>query len=448
MILLRKRYLYLPLTIILSYLLSITTSSCEKATIILGSDFSPNTPTTLAFVDTSTVHISTVYVDSFITSEPSALLIGNYIDPLFGAISCRSFMQFGLPATPTMIPIGSVYDSTEIIVRFNKKYFYGDSTKPFTVRVNQLAAPITLQPSQPFFYNIDSCLYNPATAVLGSTTIYSLRPSVLDSISINLNGDSTGRDLFNKFVTGAPEIINEANFLNYFKGVAISGSSSNGMIGGFSDTVEMRLHYRAPGGSQYTYVSFNIYSPVTQFNNITVNRTGTAIAGLNSVTKELPSSATNNAGYDQFLTGSMVKLSFPYLRNLLLLPNFVKIVKAVLLIKPVPRTYQGIYVLPPQLQLAQTNSTNTIGAYLPGNPTGDLFIDYLNGTGTAYSYDITGYLQNLIAIPDNSDNAINGYGLLALAPTPTNVVNRIAIGDIQQTQNYSTQVQIYYAAVQ
>jgi hypothetical protein len=445
--LMRKRYLYLTLSIILSYLLSISVTSCEKATINIGSDFVTNSPTTLVYVDSLTTHISTVYVDSFVTSAPAALLIGNYVDPLFGAISCRSFMQVGLPITgPTSIPSGSVYDSTEVVLKFKKTY-YGDTTKPYTVTVNQLASPVTLPPNQTFFYNKDSLNYNSTPAVLGSTQLPGIRPAILDTIAITLNGDSTGENLYNKYVTGAIEIQNNPQFLNYFKGLAISGSSSNSLVAGFSDTVEIRLHYHTPSvANTYTYLSFKMINPLNEFNNITVNRTGTAIAGLNIVNRELPSSATGNAGYDQYITGSMVKISFPYLNNLLQLPNFVKIIKAVLLVKPVRNSFSQIYQLPPQLTLFQTDINNGIGSPISGGQTGNLFIDGLAGFGTAYTYDLTSYLQYLMQVQGNNNN--NGYGLLLLPPNETDILNRVVVGDIMQTQNYTSQVQIYYAAVQ
>jgi hypothetical protein len=445
MILMRKRILYLPLTIILSCLLSISISSCQKATINIGNDFIATTPTTLGFTDTLTVHISTVNVDSFITSAPAALLIGNYQDPLFGSVSCRSFLQVGLPVVGS-IPPGSVYDSTEIILKFNKKYYYGDTTKSYIVTVNQLASPISFPGNQGLFYNKDTLAYNPGTLVLGSTQLLGIRPAILDTIAITLNGDSTGRNLFNKFISGATEIQNNGQFINYFKGLAISGNSSNSLVGAFSDTVEMRLHYHAPGGSNYSYLSFSFINPLNEFNNISSNRTGTAIAALSSTNKELPSSATGNAGYDQYITGSMVKISFPYLQNLLLLKNFVKIVKAELLVKPVKNSFNLIYQLPPQLTLAQTDITNVIGQDIPGGQNGNLYIDYLAGTATGYTYDLTGYLQNQILLPDQ--NNVYGYGLLLLPPNQADILNRIVVGDGKQQQYYTTQVQIYYAAVQ
>jgi hypothetical protein len=443
----RKRYLYLTLLIFFSYLLSISITSCEKATINIGSNFVTNSPTTLVFTDSLTTHISTVNVDSFVTSAPATLLIGNYIDPLFGAISCRSFMQIGLPESgPTSIPSGSVYDSTEVVLKFKKAY-YGDTTKPYIITVNQLASPVALPPNQTFFFNKDTLSYNPTPAVLGSTLLPGIRPAILDTIAITLNGDSTGKDIYNKYVTGAVEIQTNPQFLNYFKGLAISGNNSNSLVGSFNDTVEIRLHYHTPGvANTYTYLSFKMINGLNEFNNITINRTGTAIAGLNATNRELPSSATGNAGYDQYITGSMVKISFPYLRNLLLLTNFVKIVKAVLLVKPVKNSFNQIYQLPPQLTLLQTDINNGLGNPLAGAQTGNLFIDGLSGFGTAYTYDLTSYLQTLIQIPDN--NNTSGYGLLLLPPNETDVLNRVVVGDIMQTQNYTTEVQIYYAAVQ
>jgi hypothetical protein len=66
--------------------------------------------------------------------------------------------------------------------------------------------------------------------------------------------------------------------------------------------------------------------------------------------------------------------------------------------------------------------------------------------GTAYTYDLTAYLQNLMPLSGNNDSY--GYGLLLLPPNQTSILNRIVVGDMTQPQNYTTEVQIYYAAVQ
>lgn len=434
----RKRYLYLSLTLFLSYLLSISVSSCEKATINIGSDFVTNSPTTLVYTDTVTTHIATIYVDSFVTSAPNTLLVGNYVDPEFGSVASRSFVQLGLPAN-AIIPPGSVYDSIEIVLKFKKSY-YGDTTRPYTVTINQLSAPIVLPPTQSSFYNKDSCSYDPT--VLGSTQLPNIRPATLDTIAITLRGDSIGRDLFTKFTTGAPEIQNNGLFVNYFKGLMISGNSSNSLVTNLGDSVEMRLHYHTPGiTATYTYLAFDMINQPYEFNNIMINRTGSAIASLGPTNKELASSSTGNAGYGQYVTGSMVKISFPYLRNVLQLPNYIKIVKAILLVKPVKNSFSQLYQLPTEMTLSATDGLNQIGQLVSE---GSLFTDGLTGSGTGYTYDVTNYLLQQIQVPDNSSN----YGLLLLPTNETQVFNRIVVGDARQPLNYTTEVQIYYAAVQ
>ena len=84
--------------------------------------------------------------------------------------------------------------------------------------------------------------------------------------------------------------------------------------------------------------------------------------------------------------------------------------KADLVIKPVSGTYSPTYALPPAINLALSNEANDIGTQLPYG-SGNLNIDYLYGTNTNYSYDITAYIQNALN-QGATNNAKNGLILI------------------------------------
>ncbi len=415
--------------------------SCEKQNIDFGSSFIDNTITNLVLVDTSTVEVSTVYVDSFVSSNANAILAGKYRDEQFGKISSQSFLQLGLPSSTAYdIPNGSYFDSLEIILRPNKTY-YGDTLSPYNIEIHQLDAPITYATNQNAFFNINSRSYNPTP--LGSGNFF-LKPAVTDTFAIRLSS-SLGLDIFNKLQTKDASMLTNEEFIPYFKGLAITGGSNNNMIVGFKDSLKMRVHYHKPGVfEQATYIDFGINQTNYQFNNISIDRAGTILAGLGPTNKQISSSQTNNAGYTQYITGSVTKLRFPYLLNILQLPNFIKIIKAELIVKPVQNSFNGYYTLPPYLVLSVTDKNNLLGGNLSINNAvqyGSLFIDNVYGTQTSYTYDVTSYLQSEIA------NTLNNQdGLLILPPNPASVFNRILVAN-GSVSNNKTQVKIYYASV-
>ena len=420
-------------------------SSCEKAYIDFGGNFIDNSTSNIVLIDSATVDVSTLYVDSFVSSNYGTIIAGKYTDPLFGTIESRSFVQLGLPSATYSIPNGSVYDSLQLILKLNKNW-YGDSSVPAGFSVYQLLSPISFPANQSYFYNNQQRSYN--STALGSAQ-FIIRPTITDTIGIRLS-QPLGQDLFDKLRTSATETSSTEQFINYFKGIAITGDAANKMILGFNDTVIMRLHYHKPNVfTEKAVIDFSIYDKSYQFNNIIVNRTGTALAALGSTNSNIPSAQTQNAGFSQYISGAMVKLRFPYLRNLLQLPNFTKIIKAELLIKPVTNSMQPYYNLPPQLRLSQTDRYNLPGTDLytydasgqSSTQYGNLTIDHLYGLNTGYTYDVTAYMQNQISISENNLN-----GLLVLPLSPATDLSRIMIAD-GKNPSAKMKLNIYYASV-
>ena len=422
-------------------------SSCQKEYITLGQNFVDNNTTQLNLVDSSTVQLSTVYIDSFVTSGNGIVFAGHNNDPVFGKINAESYVRLGIPSTVT-IPNGSVFDSIEVILKTNKKNYYGDTTIPYSISVHQLSTPITLPFQQTSFFNINSWGYNP---VAWATKQIYYRPASTDTISIRLP-DAVGQDLFNKLNSHAGELSTNDLFYNYFKGLALTGSSpANNLIIGFNDSVIMRLHYLQPGViSQDVAINFNITDQSYNFSHVTADRSGTQIASLNAANNQIYSQQSGNLAFSQFITGAMVKIRFPYLKNLQNLPSFVKIISAQLVVRPLVRSYSPIFPLPPSLELFATDQYNQPGAPLynaaaagaQAQPqTGNLVIDDLHGVGTQYTYDVTAYLLAQLAIEQNNQN-----GLLLLPPNPASIFNRVVVGNSINTSQ--TQLNVYYASVQ
>ena len=436
-------------------------ASCTKPDIQFGQEIVNLSNTQVVMVDTFTPKLSTVYIDSFITSAKGTGLTGGYTDPMFGKIAAQSFLELAPPAynkdnsgTNNSTYDNTIYDSLTLIIKLQKGYYYGDTTKPIQVNIHRLSQLITPPNNGTLLYNVNTTPVFSQALGTGTFTIY---PARTDTIAIRLD-DQLGKELYNKLKNSNDlDVQNSTNFLQYFNGIRISSPASSTLALGLKDSLIMRLHYRKTGMFTTNQQSdFTISNTSHHYSNITIDRSGTALAGINSVNREIFSESTNNVSYLQAISGTMIKIQFPSLFQIGQLPNFVKLMNARLIIRPIQNSYLQ-YPLPPQLRLSVTSTAaNSIGndlIYLASSGTsatqyGGLSIDYLNGVNTYYSYDLTNYIKALLKAntgyyPGNHD------GLLLSPPSSAfeTQFNRMIAGNKLNTLG-KIELQIYYAAVQ
>jgi len=169
------------------------------------------------------------------------------------------------------------------------------------------------------------------------------------------------------------------------------------------------------------------------------------VQGIGRQHPEILSTASGNASYLQPSTGIYVKLLFPNINSLLQYPDYLSVMRAELKIRPVEGTFSPVFDLPPQINLTTTTEANTLGPALNAG-TGNLTIDYGFGANTAYTYDVTGYIQQqILQGPENL--AKNGLLLTIPANVYNTSFNRVVVGD-QQNALKTNQISltIYYAS--
>lgn len=440
-----------PFALLILICVVYVSTSCKKADIKFGEEFLDNDITQIYKTDSFGVDLSTVYLDSFITSAKGTVLLGGYTDPQFGTITTQSYFEL-IPPTYADVYANTIFDSINLILKPAFGSFYGDSTMPINVNVHELADSIYLPENIFNFYNTSKFNVKP-TALISNKSIV-IRPNADKEISIRLQ-DVFGSDFLNKLKTPADNTLKTAAaFLNYFKGMRLSASGGSQMVIGFGDDVIMRLYYKKPDLiTQEKYIDFTLSNKSHQFNNISIARSGALLTqGFGASNKVISSSLTGNAAYTQAATGSMIKLTFPAIKDVLKLPSFAKVLKASLVIKPVKGSYSTTFYVPPTLRLSTTNANNTIGndlAYITNNGAlaiqlGLLQTDYFLGEKTQYQYDLTEYVKSLL----RTSNITPGEGLLLTPPSPNfeNEFARVIVGDKANTTS-KIQLVIYYAAV-
>jgi hypothetical protein len=240
-----------------------------------------------------------------------------------------------------------------------------------------------------------------------------------DSIVVRLS-DAKGAELFNKLKTASADVVTSADFLNYFKGISLSyAASDQSALYGFTanaDSVFMRLHYHTTIPLPVAHYKDFTYNGDLHFNQIVSDRSATALS--NAVNVQVPSGSTSNHGFTQGAAGVLLKLTFPTLRSLLQLDPTVKLLNAKLVMKVAKGSYDNTYQLPPLLYMAQTDATNTIGAYL-SDSTGQSYlystpvIDPIYSASPYYSFNVTSYINSLLTTSGSESG-----GLFIMGSTP------------------------------
>jgi hypothetical protein len=424
-------------------------ASCSKPQIRFDGVYNPDNATNVIAIDTFSVQVSSVFLDSFPTNGTKTQLLGKYIDPFFGTITSQSYTDIGTPAFPPSITNYSTYDSIVLIMRIDRT-FYGDTSNVQGFLVSQLTQTMNFPANQTAFYNNSSIPYNPT--VLGSAYV-KIRP--LAGVTSQLRGDSIvmtmpnsmGEALFGLLYRQPDTLTNPTQFREYFKGLTVYPDPNYpGATYGFKDTLTLRIYYHEPGVVAVNQtVDFPTVNQFSQFNEITADRTGTPLASISHANPEIQSTATSNQAFLQPITSIYTKLLFPTISNLLGYQDYLAVMKAQLVIKPIAGTYSPSFALPPAVNLALTNEGNTIGTVLPYG-SGSLNIDYLYGTNTSYSYDITTYIQGALN-QGAASNAKNGLILITPSTLYNTTFNRAVIGNAYNSL-LSNQISliIYYAS--
>ena len=110
----KKIIIWIPALCI--YWLCITCSD-DSDNFTIGNDFLES-ETELRMIDTFTVKLSTVLIDSLPTSSIDSFLVGNYKDDIFGRVSCKSYFEVGLPSNISNVKKHDYFDSITISLRY------------------------------------------------------------------------------------------------------------------------------------------------------------------------------------------------------------------------------------------------------------------------------------------------------------------------------------------
>lgn len=365
-------------------------TSCIKDDFSLGSQYL-NSNIRIVITDTCKFNLSTVQVDSFVTSGLGVAWVGRINDKYFGNISASGYFSFSLPSFN--IYETAKFDSLTLVIKNNSDY-YGDTTNYHKIDVYRLTEQIAL--------NSDGYLYSNSIVPLEQAPIaefnFKPRPKLGWKFETRLP-DSMGIHFFNSFVNKTDSVSTLNDFKSYFKGIAlVPGNSENSLINSFlvsDSTVTLQLHYHYNIFGKTDNIVSILASPSLQFNHIDQDKNGTPIKNLQHNNSQLNSVYTENMSFIQGITGISSVLELPYLGNIQMLGQAVSVNAAVLNIMPISGSYGNTSPLPDSLSMSIIDAyNNLISAYklnLNKNVT-------INGINPLYSADITSIMRNQLGV--------------------------------------------------
>lgn len=368
------------------------------------------------YVDTCTVDISTILMDSIETRGDSICQLGHYKDPSWGEASATYYAEYSANCFTPNENYSYSFDS--LVLRMTPSgHFWGDTLTQQRISVYRL--------KQPIYLDDDEDLYTTTVLPTEGTPLFSFaftpRPGQKKELEIRLP-DELGKELLTDLIAEEDYFDSQDKFKEKFPGLALVAESSGECITGFQvndSSMAITLHYKEIT-SQRTEKEL-VFSVNTDYayTGIRHDRTETSLASLESGIENLIHSYDlDKHAYMQGLTGLYNQIEFPYLNNLQDAGEIVSIESATLYLYPQAGSYNKLNQLPEDIRLYITDENNVLEDYVYGSDgvtvqTGNLSVDDMFGRDTYYSFDVTEFIRNnfgtwgikrqklLLSLPDN-----------------------------------------------
>lgn len=439
----------------------------------VGLDVDPNIALNSSLIDTNTVFTKLMKQDSIVANFTSTSALAFFKDPIFGTTTSNIAVGLTLPGSILSFGNNSVLDSAVLVLPFAG--FYGDSLNTnYNVEVRQLNEVLFNTKAKTYFNTKKWAVNN--TLVGSKSFAPRYRDSILLQDIVVGKKDSIKRvpaqlriRLNQNFITNLILKADSANlstntaFNNLIKGLYISLNKSlttnNGGVLIFDtsnqNAARLDLFYKktsTTGIIDTLNASLAIQGGTSGYavSEVSWDLNGTAVQ------TELQSTAKSSTNlYFKGLSGTQVKVDFPYINRLKALGTNISINRAELILKVVSGT-ETPYKPIPRLRIFRWDIAERIQPIPDESPVDprNLGINYglYNRTNKSYVFNVTAYVQDLLnGRTKNYGTFITGVdfsSLRAISPLTTvyqsafNEPGRSVTGGNNPT--FKTQLKIYY----
>jgi len=356
--------------------------------------------------DTTSVNVYTLLMDSIATNNVSILLLGEYIDPIFGYSKASFVCEYGLAEYPTFTDSHTI-DSAVLYLTKDTINYYGNLSATHNITVYELNTSLH---DTAYFADHDPSDFL-AGEIIGQK---SYSPDLNDSIIAITLSSSFAQN----FQTIADVTTND-NFKDFFKGIYIS----SGVAG--NDGAILKLNINPYSLIKVFFHNDNDTSIFNVTSNLTTNirfnlfeHDYSSTDFYNNIGDE--TSAQDSVAYIQAMGGLRTKITFPSIEMLKDLGS-IAINRAELVINTAPSlvTFDSDY---PAIEAM------ILTAYDPENEY-YLLPEYISGTSYksvayddgSYKFDIAGYVRDIL------DGNVENNGLLLFSGSGSTTMKRTII---------------------
>ncbi len=374
-------------------------SACNDQSSSLGLDLIDQVGTD--FTDTLTLEAYSLLEDTINTTNMTANLVGEIYDPVFGNCTASTYAQFDLTGSSVNFGDDPIIDS--VILTLQLSSYYGDTTSAVGIRVYQLTD--YLQEDETY-YNNSTIAYD-ATPLNYSLTGYTIQPTtnvIVDTGDYSPHIRIRLSQAFGQYLLdNQDQMLTNASFKSFFKGLCISSVSHTGSTGYMlltsmtSSLSGISIYYHNSTTSTTKYV-FPCSSECVRFTNYGHDYTTSTDENFIQQVLNGNTEYGRDKIYLQASGGVKTKITFPYLKEAFeSLDNRVVINRAELVITNVsPDEVYMVY--PSALTLQGIRQNNTI-TYLPDDDyytSSSYFGGSYDETTHEYRFRITQYIQDYI----------------------------------------------------
>lgn len=432
--------------------------TCDRTgdSFLVGDVFTDNRAV-LGYIDSFSLQLSTIRVDSFVTSGNSDIFIGHFKDENAGNVTTETYIPINI-ASYTVIEEDDIYDS--IVICFKPKgNWVGDTLQYKEIKIYEVLEEIKPREDaeQQYMFNHQSLKYSDTEL---ATVKIEPNPKV-GLVSWARMSDSLGQKWFDMVKNADDAMFDNIYFEQFFYGICIVPQTtdftwgldfySNNENALYSTEkliedameFEIRLHYRKSGDDEDdSFMTFIAKPNSFQFTHFVNDRSGTAFENLEIDGGRVYSTESKNMSYIQTGSGMALRIDFPTLTSLQSASEYMSVVDARLVIRPHDCSYDDTYRLPTMLYLALTDESNDLFGNL-SDITGNVVTSpvYNDATGAPfYDFSVLPFVRNYL------NNAIDNS--MSIVVLPSNVENstdfRRLVVDDNTKFGENVQLQIYY----
>ena len=446
--LIRKTDIFLPLAAVLLPVL-VPAAGCSDSSMEIGNKWM-EVNTHVITIDTCSVDISSVMMDSIVTSQGNVVYAGIRKSEYWGTTSLSTYLMFKATEdyesndTPEYSE-RIIFDSLTLYMTTDNS-FCGDTLAGMTLSAWRLAEELEM--------NDDGELYAHSEFATEQEEIarktFMPHPYRTTPVEIRLS-DELGEELLG--MVADSEVSEDEDFREWFKGLLLKAEEPTGSILGFSatdSTCMLKLYYRTQDYAEPEehVLDFKVDTSY-MFTHIDADMEGTRIEAFSDKdTEELSSTECGNMAFASGMLGIYTKIGFPYLNNLRSLGDHCKAASAELVIYPLAGSYckQNYSSLPETMNLYVSDENNiSTGSAITDSSgeslqTGSLTYDEMMfPESTYYTYDITDFINGQLG-----KIGVNKNFLQLLDPDYGYTLDELVIGD-RYTEGYNIKLVVQLA---